>query len=264
MRLGASSQTQQPPTRLCAGGGTVLATVLVPPLSTPPCTLTGRAGKAPGGSEAGPTTVPQELGVARRCGPSEGRLAPSPPPTPAGCRGGAQRQPSLPGPRSRKRGRQHASVRALAPDSRLPTQIRAWGLNPRTGGLQSRPGEDKTQSSGGGACMSLPASSGQAREPVCFLYSKQEASPTPRAVLYPLMVTMHGRPRPGCTMPLPAPSPCSSLPPRFLPASGQSQCLCPLPEGHHSSPLVASPGRTVECQRTQEGLECRAQAHCEC
>lgn len=99
-------------------------------------------------------------------GPSEGRLAPSPPPTPAGCRGGAQRQPSLPGPRSGKRGRQHASVRALAPDSRLPTQIRASGLNPRTGSLQSGLGEAKAQSPGGGVCMSLPASTGQAREPV--------------------------------------------------------------------------------------------------
>lgn len=40
----------------------------LPPPSTQPCALTGRAGTAPGGSEAGPATVPQELGVARRCG----------------------------------------------------------------------------------------------------------------------------------------------------------------------------------------------------
>lgn len=138
----------------------------LPPLSTPPCALTGRAGKAPGGSEAGLPQCRKDLGVARRCGPSEGRLAPSPPPTPAGCRGGAQRQPSLPGPRSRKRGRQHASVRALAPDSRLPTQIRASGLNPWTGSFLSGPGETKAQSSGGGVYMSLPASTGQTREPV--------------------------------------------------------------------------------------------------
>lgn len=40
----------------------------LPPPSTQPCALTGRAGTAPGGSEAVPATVPQELGVARRCG----------------------------------------------------------------------------------------------------------------------------------------------------------------------------------------------------
>lgn len=115
---------------------------------TSPCTprtLSGRAGTAPGGSEVGPATVLQKPGVARRCGPSEGLLAPSPPPTPAGCRGGAQRLPSLPGRRSGKRGRQHTSVRAVAPDSLLSTQTRAWGLNPRIGGLQNRPGGAKSR-----------------------------------------------------------------------------------------------------------------------
>lgn len=111
------------------------------------------AGTAPGGSEVGPATVLQKPGVARRCGPSEGLLAPSPPPTPAGCRGGAQRLPSLPGRRSGKRGRQHTSVRALAPDSLLSTQTRAWGLNARIGGLQNRPGGAKSRA--------------QAVEPMC-------------------------------------------------------------------------------------------------
>lgn len=138
----------------------------LPALSTPPCALTERSGTAPGGSEAGPPQCRKSLEWRAGAGPSEGRLAPSPPPTPAGCRGGAQRQPSLPGPRSGKRGRQYASVRALAPDSRLPTQIRASGLNPRTGSLQSGLGEAKAQSLGGEVCMSLPASTGQAREPV--------------------------------------------------------------------------------------------------
>lgn len=137
VRHGASFQTQRPPTEQGAGGGTASAADGSHLFSTPPCALTGRAGTAPGGSETGLPRCRKDLGVARRCGPSEGRLAPSPPPTPAGCRGGAQRQPSLPGPRSGKRGRQHASVRALDPDSRLPTQIRASGLNPRTGSFQS-------------------------------------------------------------------------------------------------------------------------------
>lgn len=117
----------------------------LPPPCTPPRTFSGRAGTAPEGREAGPATVLQELGVARRCGPSEGLLASSPPPTPAGCRGGAQRQPSLPGPRSGKRGRQHTSVRSLAPVSRLSTQTRAWVLNPRIGSLQSGPGGAKSR-----------------------------------------------------------------------------------------------------------------------
>lgn len=106
-------------------------------------TLSRRAGAAPGVREVGPATVLQKPGVARRCGPSEGLLAPSPPPTPADCLGGAQRLPSLPGRGSGKRGRQHTSVRALAPDSLLSTQTRTWGLNPRIGGLQNRPGGAK-------------------------------------------------------------------------------------------------------------------------
>lgn len=161
----------------------------LPPPCTPPGTLSGRAGTAPGGSEAGHATVLQELGVARRCGPSEGLLAPSPPPTPAGCRGGAQRQPSLPGPRSGKRGRQHTSVRVLAPDSRLSTQTRAWGLNPRIGGLQSGPGgaEPRAQAVEPMGPCQLPLGK---PERLCRSFTPNTRRLS-RPLLCRLMVTMH-------------------------------------------------------------------------
>lgn len=148
----ASSQTQRPPTRLGKGGGTASVADGSHLLARPAHSVDA-LGRLREGVRSDPPRCWQKPGVARRCGPSEGLLAPSPPPTPAGCRGGAQRLPSLPGRRSGKRGRQHTSVRALAPDSLLSTQTRAWGLNARIGGLQNRPGGAKSRA--------------QAVEPMC-------------------------------------------------------------------------------------------------
>lgn len=84
-----------------------------------------------------------------------GRLAPSPPPSPAGCREGAQRRRGLPGslqrcdggvsgPGRMERGRQHSSVRAGLWPLTAARLSQGLGAEPRDRGRcgeQSQPGE---------------------------------------------------------------------------------------------------------------------------
>lgn len=124
-------------------------------------------------------------------------------------------------PAAARGGRQHASVRALAPDSRLPTQIRASGLNPRTGTRRGQSPELRRRS------PYLLASFHWASQRACAVPLLQTGGVSPPLAL---PADGHHALTPGYILPLPV----GPLTLHFLGGSSllqEIQCQCQLSEG---------------------------------
>lgn len=142
-RSSPASRAQDPLSSLCCAGNSWMERWPVTPVAPPE---PGRDGQRREGARSGGAGVRTNAG----------RLAPSPPPSPAGCREGAQRRRGLPGslqrcdggvsgPGRMERGRQHSSVRAGLWPLTAARLSQGLGAEPRDRGRcgeQSQPGED--------------------------------------------------------------------------------------------------------------------------